>query len=436
MKVHEGVISFWMKPGYFPEMSGKSRRPINLDRIWSQPGDETVASMGPEWIWFTRPFGIVFAPAHDALADLPSLAESAVTSYLVGSMGGGVVGVSAPKPCSLGFGFGFTYNDSSASGGGYLAQGGIVTPTLNHLGHVDASPMKSPLQAHKWIHVSAAWKMPAVDQTTLLVNGRRLPGTSDAWNVPSGSFIWGTPPAWDWLDHVVAGESKGRNSIRLGSTTRYALDQDPFHKMNEAADATVDELYVWDRRDFLTDATYQWQDGRYYKPLSSGEGIHRSMPFHFDKQKELSQRFQPPTSDASFGGDLPTIATAPATAPGVIAEVVGLSWTWFGEGVDPHGRPTLLDCSEDPETTLYPEVGLSLLVDDVSSDEYLDDRYSAILSGGEFLPILDESLLKIQVRIGLPGAEISSLLLATPVVDDITLYWRLSTMGIVEASLE
>jgi hypothetical protein len=261
MKDLEGVISLWMKPSYYPEMSGKVRRPVVLD-----------------WRWNTRvfKFGLFFAPGHDAAPYQMSMAEGAIPFFDPNTANNGTdLGIRPVIPCSLFFGTKFS---SAPPGGTYSNEAAVISPSLNHLSHDDMFVKTTLLMAHRWTHVAMAWQYPNKSALKLLINGAErtmTPRVSSA----NALIYQGTPSTWTLLDHSVNGAAVGRNAIRLGATSTFMNDSNALYPMNASADATIDELYVWGKGHYATTtgALTQWGDGRYYVPMNSWEGLFTSM---------------------------------------------------------------------------------------------------------------------------------------------------------------
>ena len=229
---NEGTAAFWLKPGFFPEMTGKRRTLLSASRVHAAAPD----SMNPS------PFALFFVPPQGA-------GDGSAYSYFGGS--------GRLRPCSLVFGYGFSsktgYNwEMDADGDAAAAHASVVTPTLNREGHGDGR--RSVLRAHEWTHVAVAWniprdRLPTDDSARIYVNGRIVPGTLGAAHLyaTEGQPFAKTPR---WTTHSkqalipgVAGAKWCKNSIRVGGEPSMLFDGGLFAG-NYTADATFDEFYL------------------------------------------------------------------------------------------------------------------------------------------------------------------------------------------------
>ncbi len=118
--------------------------------------------------------------------------------------------------------------------------------------------------------------------------------------------------------------------------------------------------------------------------------------------------------------------------------VLGMSWTWYGEPPDhrlaPYaswdGTRQLYDYNGagkmhagTPVTNLQVKVGAGIDDGGQIYGPFYDDGFSAILNNRSRTPsIKDPTKLKYFVQIEVPGGG-KPILIGTPVVDHITLYW-------------
>jgi hypothetical protein len=127
----EGTVSYWIKPAYAPEMTGKPRTYFCLDQTFKQfKPRTTVQLMHGQW----------FFASHDADADSPSPNEKSPLTYSSGPW----------VPMSMAAG----YSTHEEYGGAV----GRVTPSLNHRAHEDkAKP--DLLSRNGWTHIAYHWDM-------------------------------------------------------------------------------------------------------------------------------------------------------------------------------------------------------------------------------------------------------------------------------------
>ena len=115
--------------------------------------------------------------------------------------------------------------------------------------------------------------------------------------------------------------------------------------------------------------------------------------------------------------------------------ILGMAWTWYGETPDHNltpyanwdGHRCLYDYSRDPQglpsKDLEPKVGAGIDDGGQIYGPYYEDGFSAILDTKSRTPsIQDPTRLKYFAQIEVPASG-KPILLATPVVDDVTLFW-------------
>ena len=136
----------------------------------------------------------------------------------------------------------------------------------------------------------------------------------------------------------------------------------------------------------------------------------------------------PPAANISppgeSGGPLPPSVTM--TAPP--RTVLGLTWTWMAESVDNSGQPTLADAAR-PGEFIHPEISMTLRTSsDPGSDVtplLTDDSFSfAYALPGDGLVLADGENLHYRAQFRLPDLQEESSLLTTPVLDDVTIYYK------------
>ena len=111
--------------------------------------------------------------------------------------------------------------------------------------------------------------------------------------------------------------------------------------------------------------------------------------------------------------------------------VLGVSWTWYAEGYDPNtGKRQLYYYSDGTQpgtagTDCQPVVVMSIKNGSTTYGPYDDDGFSPVKDPSTGQPPLmtDPLNVKYVAQIRLDNADLSTILLATPVVDDVTVYW-------------
>jgi hypothetical protein len=110
------------------------------------------------------------------------------------------------------------------------------------------------------------------------------------------------------------------------------------------------------------------------------------------------------------------------TAPEKEIKIIGASWTWHPEEHSASGNPILYDHSTPSNpSAISVSVTMRILVDNVDVTGSLsDDGYSK-----SDVKVLPGQQIKYQATFNV-GGSINSILLATPVLDDVTLYYQTS----------
>ncbi len=393
-----GLVSFWFKPSFFPELTGKMRKTWDMSR-YHIPCPQNV------YVW---PFEMAFNP----------------TNYQTGPAGASETGqpimqsnnMGRLHPCSLSWGSQQWHSDSIVTIDGTVNRRhefGKLTYGLNHRGHPgcvalnqgDPQLKPSPLAAHKWIHTGFGWTLTGTnDSTGYALSRLYINGVPSGGGSPYTPFSYASMTGWwEGFDRMNGFERHAGgdfNHMRLGATSQIAplaAVAQGGYRGNTSADFTFDELYVW-RAESDGDPLIQWMRGRYYKP-GMGEGTFTSQP----------------------------ISLPPAQA-GAPVRVLGVSWTWMGEGVDPATQlPTLYDYNSPLGIAggdVEPRVRIALRDGALVYGPYGDDGFSAVLDAGGAPPVLgDPSQVRYLAQFQLQAALLGSILLATPVLDDVTLYW-------------
>jgi hypothetical protein len=357
-----GTVSYWIKPAYAPEMTGKPRTYFCIDQAFRQKHPASMVQlMHGQW----------FFASHDTEANSPSPNEGAPLTYANGPW----------VPMSMAAG----YSTHEEYGGAV----GKTTPTLNHQGHGDNK--EDLLRRNGWIHVAYMWDM-TKHEVSLLINGQTLPQTRS---------IKVHPQMFNSVQDFL------QAPLRIGepSTTMTLSGRE---SRNWSADSTIDEFYMW-KGDHLAEAQELWSRGRYYIPRSGREAMFTSRPIH------LAPANSRDLASPSRGG-----STATTVPPQV--RVLGASWTWYPEKTGKNGEPTVIDYrTNDPLTS---NVHLSMLVNNQPVGDPLQNEGGSTARALFVNPGED---LAYRLHVSLPDAELDSILLGTPVIDDVTIYYSLGT---------
>ncbi len=441
---NEGAAAFWIKPGFFPETTGKRRTLLSAGRYHAHE----AGLLNPS------PFALFFVPPHPG-------SESAAPLY--------AAGIDRLRPASLAFGFGLSsrtgysweMTGQAAPEKNASAHAFVYGPTMNHEGHGDGRP--SWIRGHEWTHVGVTWNIPRdrpldADSARLYVNGRVLPGTVGMPHRYAGAEE-GEPfrrtPSWTVhsLQALVSGQPRWcKNSIRLGGEPSLLFDlprEGALFPANFSADATFDEFYLWlDRSPAYNGGLWGiqtlWNRGRFHRP---------------DDRRPEDARFTSRPLD--LGGPPPRALPPPAGAPGgeiqigVEKRMIADAWTEIAEDYDRAGgasmRPKGYDFSVAPPRELRPEAGpdangfaaataadLWVEADGAWYGPYRDERWSPVRApGGAPLRLLDASRVRTAAKLKSGGPRATgTILLASPVLDDVTLFFDSGGPGVLSWTSE
>lgn len=324
-----------------------------------------------------------------------------------------------------------SWHDSAAS-----YSFGTITDVGNHIGHPDEDIRYSFLRAHRWVHLVfwfrlngnwyQHWDPKGGPPCNLYVNGTPEYNIGTATTMTGGWWEGGSTRNWN---HDNGNET---NHMRIGNPSRIANGVSIYggqYTGNYTADLTVDEWYVWNKTDegTIKKALKLWTDGRYYKPLLPGEGVFTSSKVTFD----CPRRYIPPPGTVSPPPEgSPTTTVAGPVNNDTKHRVRGVSWTWYGEEVLDEGtqlKRILFNYNTSlgappvvPTHVVTPRVQVRFLLNGSPvSSGWLDDD---AVSRADVVYDPDTDKLQYQVRIQLENADLSTILLATPVFDDITIY--------------
>jgi len=359
----EGTVAYWVKPAFAPEMTGKPRTFFCVDQPFKQFRPKTtVQLMHGQW----------FFASHDTEADEASPNENSPLTYSNGPW----------VPMSMAAGFS-THEE-------YGGAVGRVSPSLNHRAHDDKSK-PDLLRRGGWTHIAYHWDMNK-HEVTLLINGQVQPNTRS---------IKVHPQKFNQVADFL------HAPIRIGepSTTMNLSGKE---SRNWSADSTIDEFYLW-KGNHLDDAHEFWSRGRYYVPRSGKEAVFTSAALDLAPK---DARNAPPAAVAG--------STVTAVRPQV--KILGAAWTWYPEGADPKGQPTVTDHLNNDR--LEARVTLTMVLNDKPVGPALHSDGGAEIQ----MPVVNPGdVLKYRLQFHLPAAELDSILLATPVVDDVSIYYTTGT---------
>jgi hypothetical protein len=237
--------------------------------------------------------------------------------------------------------------------------------------------------------------------------------------------------------------------LRIGAASKIGRFSEQPYRGNASADFTIDELYAWQREDILTNRSLFWSWGRYYKPSGAGEGVFTSQAISFIPNQ--IRALAPPSSATA-----PTPAGAPsaptAIPPGIgyqlestVIRILGVSWTWYGEDIllDTAGANSnknfekyhrvLYDWNNPaeyngkPKMDVQPKVEISIRDGTTTTyGPYDDDGFSAVVdpATGTSPKMNNPNQIHYLAAFRMQAMTTSTVLLSTPVLDDITIYWN------------
>jgi hypothetical protein len=399
--LNNAVISFWYKPAYFPEQISHTRTLFSMMR-YSQPN-----------IFSGMPFSVYLLPAwHSDEASMPLYSGISHRLSLLWCVG---------------------FNSEFARGGS-----GTQSQTLNHEFEPQISQPENnsrfwgkldnkfnELRGHEWVHVTVVCEPgegynPNPPPPTLpprmriYVNGRLSSIDPDirvhTQDSPTEYAFW-----------------QGL-SIRLGGElSEGGLQQ----ARNYYARGTMDEMFYWCNHSAIDGpidaARGLYAMGRYYKPDDNNpaDALFTSLPLAL----RLPDR---KVASASTICDFP--GTTPMTAlsePAPKKRVLALSWTALAEDFVATGgrlQPVMWDysprlgSSTAAPAALSPSETVCALSVQAGTDlhgPYHDEGWSAV---GAEVGEGESCVYKAKLRVG--AVTPNSILLATPVLDDVTVfYW-------------
>ncbi len=373
-----GTVAYWIKPSFRPEMTGKPRTFMSMDFYF----ENRWQMINGHW----------FLPSHDNTWGAASSYETASPIYAGGPW----------RPCSMLAG----YSTYGSYGGGM----GSMTSSLNHASHADRDKTDI-MRHHGWVHVGYYWSMGArAHDARLVVNGRVNPPSSF-------TEIRIHPRDENRIAHFAPAP------LRFGEPSR-TMAQGTYGR-NWAADSTLDEIYLW-KGEKIAEVQTLWSRGRYYVPRRSREASFTSRPLALDES--ITRELAAP-SPLRAPGEPAAAPPAPAgretrTRERLNVFVLAAAWTWYPESTDERkGLPRIWDYQTQDEARrgqeMDVEVELKLVVNDAESLPLKDDGGSATFG----LRVRPYDKLQYRFTVRAPDARHDTILLATPVIDDVTLYY-------------
>jgi hypothetical protein len=485
------TASFWIKPNWFPENTGRIREFIsmsNTEEYFRLPAKVRHAAAPADYRWrFPRPlpFGTLYSLPCYFSHESPWTPQ-----YLQPPRIGSFVWALAAD------------SFSTPSPGGYAS----ITPTLTHefepyfnsAAAEDFDRFHSSSHAkrfnhfrgHEWVHVTVSatvgtsasryvqattdgttpwWSYSKPGRMSILINGRELPGTdqltvhlTDLWptfdfaaqgrSIRVGGEYSGASqpyryPNAQWYT-VTYAKSDGNSTTRVDGAPAGVYS--PYRQY--FADATIDEFYYWrNQPDAVAAAQGMFRRGRYYRPADDAEFTSREIML--DPPRPLA-----PGNPISAGTSLETILPAPLEGPS--RYLTAVQWTALAEEIARHQdaggawriRPVTNDYRNLATTGIlapmsappgpdangfsYETVAQMFVIVQGPRGEriygpYHNETFSPIRSEHELnrnspgkVAVAPDERVRYRVKLR-PGAPaVNTCLLATPVVDDVTLFFE------------
>jgi len=416
---HMGMISFWWKPSYSPERTGKIRTLWDMSRYHDTCGQNVN-------VW---PFALWFYPSHYN----PGTSEAVGPKYWHNNMG-------KFEPCSV-VGGSKQWHGSSSGNPNPTHEFGRMTVCLNHLSHPDHKYLKpSPLQAHRWINTTFMWNLAVGGDNSGVRTSQLWMNGSEAYTKYNYCGMTGFTSGYSRISMFEKHDGGAWNHIRLGGASmecnraKQDSPENGAYKGNFSGDHTIDEFYAWNTAGAQFDLL--WTGSRYYCPTNfGGTGGSGTMAAQgrFSSQALVNmvpyavRTLAPPAAGSGSGGSM---VMDPPTL-----RILGMAWTWYGDVPDHNQTPyqtwdghrVLYDYSKDPQglaaRDLLPKVGAGIDDNGQVFGPFYEDGFSPVLNTKSRTPsIQDPTKLKYFVQIEVAAAN-RPILLATPVIDDVTLFW-------------
>lgn len=415
-----GAASVWIKPGFYPELGGKLRAFFSQAKLGYRADRDHLTCSG--WCFHTNGWTInQFQPMAMTSFFVPNNATGIDNSLMSG------VDASHRMPAQRSLAYGFTYSTwTGLTGSEGFWQQGAFTNTVNHVGHGDNTVINNKMMAHRWTHMTVRWN--ASRAQSILVNGQEW-GAKVNVNFPVTPLS--VPTAQDWNRQGRGAVWNSLNPVRLGEPsvlvppgmagtpggTNANLN---VRFQNFAADSTMDELYVWTDADNTTSANHareQWSYGRYYR---HGDGRFTSGDISI--------------VNPALSRNLPNAAgeeIAPPTGTSTRARIIGVAWTQYAEnyGLGSASNPLryrLYDyqpwntnASANPTELAEPRFEVKVSGDGGATwgPVVADNRWNSLN-----VSISEPARLKYSVKFVTNTSVLNSVLLASPVLDDVLLF--------------
>lgn len=480
-----GVISFWYKPNYYPEVTTRIKTLVSLANYYQRQiqGDYGLAAMS-----YPLPFNLFFLPSYHTSDNLlPAYGEPGRPASFIWAVGadrntlgagsGGGIGTMTPplnnefKTASGPRGENSRYSASSTSA--------LIDDFNRFTCSYDGS--RNELRHHEWTHVILGcapgsgfhhdsidknpwWGADPGPRMVVMVNGRVLSGTTQmVVHVTDGpndySVIHG--------DFLRIGGEFSETGIKDEYGNIIAANGPGSAPRMYYADGTIDEVYAWRNGDFRPQALLQFRAGRYYRPDDSdpSDGLFTSAPLSLQR----TGRTIPPASSVASPPSSETMTLpGPLPFPGERKRrLIAVAWTVYGEdfraGTEADGTSRFesyfndyqylaqtpsapqqpLNISQTPADMnqyAYPTAAQMFILTQggttsrtfgpyhnegwsVIRDSHENSTIATKVGGPVELQYEETVRFRVKLRVGADLDPLNSVLLATPVLDDVTLFY-------------
>jgi len=475
-----GVISFWYKPNYYPECTLRLKSLLSLANYYQRQtqGDYGLASMS-----YPLPFNLFFLPSyHTTDTFLPTYGEpgrpaaflwaGGADRNMLGTGSGGGIGTMTPA-------LNHEYETSDTQSRYSNSTTSALTEDFDRFtGQYDGG--RNELRHHEWTHVivgcapGSGFQHASIDKDpwwgadpgprfVIHVNGRVLPGTNQmVVHVTDGpndySVIHG--------DFLRIGGDFSEIGIKDENGVIVAANGSSSAPRMYYADGTIDEFFAWRNGDFRPQAIQQFRAGRYYRPDDDDatDGLFTSMNVDLAR----TGRSIPPGSAISSPPSSETVTTPPPLPfPGERKRrLIAVAWTALGEDyrtgtevggtprVEPYfndyqylaqtpstaQQPLTIANNADMNSYAYPTAAQMFIIAtngatvrnfgpyhneawSVIRDSHENTTIATKIGGAVQIEPLETVKFRVKLRVGQNLDTLNSVLLAAPVLDDVTLFF-------------
>ena len=309
----------------------------------------------------------------------------------------------------------------------------------------------SGIRAYGGSAKAAVDRLPRISDTDFIDHASGLDGASivdERWHFPGDR--WEEPET----DRFIL------NTFRLGEVSTHSFLPETFSR-NFSSDGTYDEFYFW--KDTAPNdmgqmglvqagnpknlAAKKFLQGRYFVPTSADDSAMWTSPELTLKGASASRELAMATSTTSSPGiraEKSGVGLTTTEGSKISVRLLGVSWTWYAEKYNSEvagntlgGQvgmvPVMVDYQNpDGPMELRQEKSCARIFVTVDGLKYpindptgmANDAYSPILDqAGQAVALGDAGKFKYHVKFAVEGADNTTVLLSTPVLDDVTFYY-------------